>query len=220
MIIDSISDLHGSFPEMQGGDLLIVGGDMTSNDSFPAWKQFFDWIEPLKYRKKVVIAGNHDNYCVHWSTARTFTNEELEEMEVKESFDYLCDSMIEFEGLKIWGSPWTRRFHGQNPKCAAFTLVTDHELHEKFNLIPENIDILVTHSPVYGVLDFSNRGGSLGSTALREHVMHRVKPKIHVCGHIHEGGGKTLVIDDITYINAAHMNECYDPTNKATRIII
>ena len=32
MIIDCISDLHGFFPKLEGGDLLIIAGDLTARD--------------------------------------------------------------------------------------------------------------------------------------------------------------------------------------------
>lgn len=32
MIIDCISDLHGQYPQLEGGDLLIVAGDLTARD--------------------------------------------------------------------------------------------------------------------------------------------------------------------------------------------
>ena len=57
MIVDCIADLHGSFPELEGGDLLIVAGDFTSNDSEKAWCDFEQWIYPLRYKEKVIIAG-------------------------------------------------------------------------------------------------------------------------------------------------------------------
>lgn len=31
MIIDFISDTHGHYPELEGGDLLIVAGNPTAN---------------------------------------------------------------------------------------------------------------------------------------------------------------------------------------------
>ena len=64
-----------------------------------------------------------------------------------------------------------------------------------------DVDILVTHSPPYGILDVSNKGNYCGSKALLKEV-HRIKPKLHLFGHIHEARGNTK-INQIIYCNVA-----------------
>src|SRR5271165_4742918 len=132
MIIDCIADLHGNYPELEGGDLLIVAGDLTKRDSFQEYQEFFKWLLPQKYTRKILIAGNHDNML---KGLFRIPNEETD-------LTYLCDSGTEFETLedqecnfcgtprehspwikcdhtmmcppkvtkkvKIWGSPWTK----------------------------------------------------------------------------------------------------------------
>ena len=67
MKITAISDLHGEFPKLPGGDLLIVAGDCTSNDNIHAWNDFFNWLDDQKYTRKILVAGNHDNFCKQWA---------------------------------------------------------------------------------------------------------------------------------------------------------
>ena len=209
MIIDCISDLHGSYPALDGGDLLIVAGDLTARDYLGELILFADWLERQDYKKKIVVAGNHDNL--------------LQEKRIDfDPAEYLCDSGTEFEGLTIWGSPWTRYFEGMNPSCCAFTKNTEEELAEKWRLIPSGIDILVTHSPPAGILDQTERKYRVGSTALREQLL-RIKPRLHVFGHIHEAHGQDREEwgnkdGSTTYVNAAHMNRDYKPVNKPIRI--
>lgn len=210
MIIDCVSDLHGKFPVLSGGDLLIVAGDCTSNDSTAAWMAFFSWLEAQNYKKKITVAGNHDNFL----TSCISTTEAAEMgLDHDLDFDYLCDSGTEFGSLKIWGSPWTRSFEGMNPHCKAFTLDTEEQLAEKFALIPHDVDILITHGPPNSVLD---RGGRsmmpLGSFSLFDELdSFRIKPKLHVFGHIHEFGSQFISGNGILFINASYMDECYLP---------
>jgi Icc-related predicted phosphoesterase len=210
MIIDCIADLHGYYPKLDGGDLLIVAGDLTANDSIQGYDKFFDWLALQNYTKKIYISGNHDNMI--------FNNKRSTPKFCDAT--YLCDSGTEFEGLKIWGSPWTKRFDGMNPKCMAFTVDTDEELAEKWKSIPKNIDILITHSPSQGVLDETVRCENVGSESL-------IKPminsgcRLHVFGHIHEAYGKFYnPILGITYVNASHVSERYEPVNKPVRVIL
>jgi hypothetical protein len=53
MIIDCISDLHGYLPKLEGGDLLIVCGDLTAYNKPKQYEEFFLWLKKQKYRKKV-----------------------------------------------------------------------------------------------------------------------------------------------------------------------
>lgn len=220
MIIDCISDLHGYYPKLEGGDLLIVAGDLTASDQPSQYIQFMTWLMHQKYKKKILIAGNHDN-----EIEKRFMH-----FDENSGCNYLFDSGTEFEGLKIWGSPWTKTFPGMNPRCKAFTVDTEEELGEKFSLIPDDIDILVTHSPPYGILDeieedtkLGRRDFHVGSQFLRNTILsvdRLPKLKLHVFGHIHEHGGKMLDMPITKFVNASHVNERYEPVYKPIRVIL
>lgn len=253
MIIDCISDLHGNYPQLDGGDLLIVAGDLTGKDTLEEHCDFKIWLHAQDYKKKIVVAGNHDNHFIGtpsdplvFSTYNTNTGEQ------KSYADYLCDSGTEFEciddkleyteyysielgyiysdflelqkkKIKIWGSPWTLAFEGMNPKCKAFTCNTEEELAAKFALIPDDVDILVTHSPPWGYFDHVE-STPVGSQSLLK-VIQTIRPKLCVFGHIHEGGGGETQLSywsdkpKITKIvNSSHVNEHYKPVNKPIRI--
>lgn len=213
MIIDCISDLHGCKPALQGGHLLIVAGDLTARDTKSEYVLFNDWIRVQDYNKIIIIGGNHDSY--------------LEKNAVEERFFsvgcYLEDSGTEFKGLKIWGSPWTPTFcdwHFMKDRGA--------QIKEKWDLIPSDTDILITHGPPYGILDhveFSSRGNKYkhaGCEELRTAV-ERIQPRLHVFGHIHENPGQMVLKctpKDVLCVNATIMNEHYEPVNKPIRIIL
>ena|SRR5437868_5889889 len=239
MIIDCISDLHGHFPELPGGDLLIVAGDLTARDTPIEYQTFKAWLLGQNYKKKIVIAGNHDGY-IEKATC--------ESLWVMPGLEYLCDSGTEYEFeieieedhkfrgtisykvkkiLKIWGSPWTKTFPGINPKCCAFTIPfgCDDEDHisDQWNLIPEDTDILITHCPPFGIFDsvqdfYSGNCIETGSVSLRNKVMSLPNLKLHVFGHIHEHGGKVLDTTICKFVNASHVNENYKPVNGFVRI--
>ncbi len=204
MIIDCIADLHGHYPKLDGGDLLIVAGDLTACDKYEQYVDFFYWLMEQDYRKKIFISGNHDN--MRMSQLDWFNAE------------YLCDSGTEFEGLKVWGSPWSLTFPGINPKCTAFT-GTEEVLAEKFELIPHDTDILITHGPPKWILDKTVKGERVGSESLFRWLESRGDLKLIVFGHIHESYGKTTY-DDADVFNCSHVNERYEPVNAPVRVIL
>ncbi len=229
MIIDAISDLHGHYPKLEGGDLLIVAGDLTGSDNPFEYEDILEYLTNQNYTKVILIAGNHDNIL-----------ENMIDPFLEKNLIYLRDSGTEFEGLKIWGSPWTKTFKGINPKCKAFTCDTEEELADKWAIIPDDIDILITHTPPFGILDqakkfdypakntklgyfLNGQFQHVGSKSLSDYVGHmETPPKLWIWGHIHEAYGKDGAIREkpCIMINASQVNERYKPVNKPVRVVL
>jgi Icc-related predicted phosphoesterase len=220
MKITALSDMHGELPELEGGDLLIIAGDCTSNDSVRAWKVFYEWFEKMSklYRKSILVAGNHDNFLKNIACEKDRDEFYQKGYIQKEFYEYLCDEGVEFEGLKIWGSPWSLWFPEIHPECAAFT-GNERHLENYFDKIPDDIDILITHSPPWGILDINKHKHECGSFALRSNIF-RVKPKIHIFGHIHEQGGKTVDLATTKFYNVSIMDADYEPVNNPTNLTL
>lgn len=212
MKITCISDLHGEAPDLPGGDLLIVAGDLTGNDSLKGWNGYFKWLKAQNYRKKVFIAGNHDGFL---KSVISTTESKAMQLWRDEGFEYLFDSGTEFEGLKIWGAPWTPEFCDWH-----FMLPRGPALKEKWDLIPNDTDILITHGPAYGILDgvarYKMNIEKVGCEELRKAV-ERIKPKLHVFGHLHLDGCQKVLLKNPGYgdenntlcVNAAFLDDDY-----------
>lgn len=246
IIIDCIADLHGELPDLKGGDLLIVAGDLTATDSVEDYIDFKNWILPYagasgskgespRYSKIIIIGGNHDNRIQNKRDGF-----DLYFAKDKSSpIAYLEDSGTEFEGLKIWGSPWTRTFEGMNPRCKAFTLDTEEELAKKWALIPDDVDILVTHSPAAGLRDLLAPRADEKDAGIRKSVgsmslLRRIgyidrdgdgKRRLLVCGHIHGSRGTAHYYswkhdrNNWKIVNASYVNDVFEPYKEPIRII-
>lgn len=165
-----------------------------------------DWLKDQPAKHKIAIAGNHD-FCLEQEPFARFM--------FGQSITYLQDSSTTVEGLRIWGSPWTMRFGDW-----AFGK-TEEQLEALYSAVPP-CDILITHGPPFGILDQMIRGGgvfrpNIGSRSTLA-LVERLKPKLHVFGHIHEAHG-SVVCDGTTFINAAYCN--HDDTGpKAANDVI
>jgi Icc-related predicted phosphoesterase len=203
--------LHGELPELNGGDLLILAGDYTARGRSKQWESFYQWVQRQNYHKKVMVAGNHDNDLYTNNTARLESCEEF-------GYTYLCDTGTEFEGLKIWGSPWVKVVRSWHEEVKKFGFASDIALKNKFDLIPDGLDILVTHGPPLHILDTNAWGLPCGSMCLQNIVLEK-KPKIHIFGHIHERHGHEEH-GGTKFFNVAIMNENYEAVNKPTIITL
>ncbi len=217
VIIDCVSDLHGYYPKLEGGDLLIVAGDLTAKHTEKEWHEFSTWMNDQKYEKIIFIAGNHDTMIEKWDHEQDAEGYKGPVSDPNDRIEYLCDSGTEFEGLKIWGSPWSPWFSGINPKCTAFT-GNEEDLSKAYEKIPSDTDILITHTPPYGILDKCKKG-HVGSESLRNQ-MFRIKPKLLIFGHIHECGGTKIDLVSTICVNASIVNERYEHVNKPIQVIL
>lgn len=207
MKITFISDTHTRHRELllPEGDLLVHAGDiMNSGYSKHEVRDFCEWFSQQAYEHKVFIAGNHDRIFEIDSVEATLLVRE------HKNIAYLEDSLVDLEGVKIYGSPWQPEFYNW-----AFNIPRgSKEMEEKWELIPQETDILITHGPPQGHLDISGapwNQGDLGCSLLRERI-EEVKPKIHVFGHIHGSYGYKFH-NGTHFINASVLNERYELVN-------
>jgi Icc-related predicted phosphoesterase len=94
-----------------------------------------------------------------------------------------------------------------------FNVERGPEIKRKWDLIPDNVDVLLTHGPPRGHGGRAKSGVDAGCADLLD-ACARVKPLVHVFGHIHEDYG---VSEDAhtKYINASTCTIRYEPRNPA-----
>ncbi|WP_166261902.1 metallophosphatase domain-containing protein [Marinobacter salicampi] len=202
MRIVMISDTHSMHRQVKvpDGDLLIHAGDCLGVGTLEEVEDLNDWLGTLPHRHKVVIAGNHD-WCFQ-------TDPEAARQRLTEAV-YLEDSGTTIEGLKLWGSPWTPVFFDW-----AFNLERGDALAERWARIPDDTEVLITHGPPAGILDKVSNGShdeSVGCADLLAAV-ERVRPRLHVFGHIHEGYGRHET-EATAFINASTCLASLKPLN-------
>lgn len=212
--ITFISDTHQKHGlltnDLIGGDIIIHAGDiMTSGYYETEVKRFCEWFSKLdNYEHKIFIAGNHDRLA---EDNPNLFNRIVDEYP---NITYLQDNYIVIDGIKIYGTPWQPEFYNW-----AFNLPRNGAgLQSKWQDIPEDTDILITHGPPNKILDYVAQSRyHAGCEELLDRLM-VIKPKINVFGHIHQGYGATDV-NGTQYINASVLNEEYQYTNNPVNIL-
>jgi Icc-related predicted phosphoesterase len=203
MKIVAFSDIHGQYRNKElrewfdkhPGDLLLFAGDAQCGTSDNC-KHFLIWMNSLPYKQKILVFGNHDG---DWENT----------MEISYKYKTLTvlhDSFTIVDGIKIYGTPWSRKFGDW------FFMLPEENLAPLFDAIPDDTNILLTHSPAFGIRDMTRRGEAAGSTNLRKRIGELKELKLHVSGHIHESYG-TEVSNGVTHINASVLNEIYEVAN-------
>ena len=212
-ISDTHTKHHDVTPDLPEGDIIIHSGDCTNVGKDYELLNFLDWFGSLPYKHKIFIAGNHD-FCFE-PTLSAFppVYPDIAQEFKDKGIIYLMDQMVEVEGLKIYGSPWQPRFYDW-----AFNVNRGDEIAQKWAGIPEGLDILITHGPAFGILDSTIGGMRVGCEELYKKVF-GVKPKYHICGHIHFGYGMRE-LDGVTFINASSLGEDYNYHNKPVQFYL
>jgi Icc-related predicted phosphoesterase len=233
--ITAISDTHNHHKKISkllpGGDILIHSGDFTSIGRKHEVENFIDWFGKQPYLYKVFIAGNHDlvfdreilyreksAYFEGLSFDTPLSNGKPDWLkkllsELPDGTFYLENTNVVIDGIKIWGSPYTPSFG----VGWAFNLPRGYPLNQLWKEIPEDTDILVTHTPIYGHNDRTlNTNTNAGCSDLYFRLMN-INPCLHIHGHIHEGYGATIMKkadSNIETINASICTLSRDGVNN------
>jgi Icc-related predicted phosphoesterase len=209
MLICIISDTHSKHKHLRNlpqADIIIHCGDITSMGYEYEIRNFLQWFNKLDYAYKIFIAGNHD-----W----LFENKSLLAKQlIPRGIIYLEDSGVEINGIKFWGSPVSKPFNNW-----AFNR-PEEKLAEHWKAIPDDTDVLITHTPPYGIFDWSVYDNiHTGSESLYFEIVNRLKLKYACWGHIHSGYG-IKTIENTTFINASNLDEKYNCVNEPILINI
>ncbi|CDM31440.1 Metallophosphoesterase domain [Penicillium roqueforti FM164] len=196
-----ISDTHNTQTDVHDGDILIHAGDLTQSGSFQELQDSITWLRSLPHPTKIVIAGNHDLLLdsarddvsgraaseraqIDWGDIIYLENEEV---------TIYCPNGRQ---LRVYGSPYSCR-HGN----WAFQYPRNQDVWA--GSVPDGIDVLITHGPPLAHLDLLKYGCSYLLQTLW-----RIRPRLHVFGHIHEGSGTELMLFD-------RLQEAYEGTVAA-----
>ena len=197
MKILHLSDTHGCHCRLRNlsdADVVVHSGDFTMTGSEREAIDFLNWFCDLPFAHKIFICGNHDD-CLYGANIDGLDS----------NVHYLCNSGVEIDGVKFYGVPM---FMGD---C-----VTDRQA-KNIAKIPADIDVLITHTPAYGILDFDD-GINYGS----EEILSRISElhlKAHLFGHIHAQHG-VAEQNGIIFSNGAIMSTDYTTLSQPNLIDI
>ena len=195
LVLAATSDLHGYLEgiqevcETRKVDILVIAGDIEPADPFvskPYWfeRKFFPLVRKLGC-EVVAIPGNHD----FWLSAKYISISRNEKNDYPKNFHLLIDEEINIRGIQFYGTPWVPIINGT--WCFE---EEDDDLIDRFNMIPEGLDVLISHSPPmlrHKVIDVSLDNPTecqrhFGSKSLTKAIAAK-QPKVVLCGHIHSG---------------------------------
>ncbi|KAI8936804.1 hypothetical protein NX059_006045 [Plenodomus lindquistii] len=207
-----ISDTHNHvLNNVPLGDLLIHAGDLTNGGSVAELQKQIDWLDSLPHKEIVVISGNHDTYL------DTRTRPSLSSVQRRKNLDWRRIHYLQHRRLSLTVDIETPRTNEEN---ATTPLLADDRAQRRIHIygapqipacgpmdvhafqyprgqdawsdtVPDDVDILITHTPPKHHLDLALSQG-LGCEHLLGEVA-RIRPTLHVFGHVHWGAGKTVV---------------------------
>lgn len=217
----AVSDMHGNLDNicLDNVDIALFAGDIAPLNGRGPWhvynqlkwinKNFKSWCEKWPNVEIVFIPGNHDFFpIIKERFGNTLQGHDLS-VHLASNAHMLVDSSIELKGLKIYGTPWVPIIS----HSWAFEAEND-VLKQKFDLIQEELDILITHTPPrFNYIDVSLEYGinsdKFGSHALAEAIFAK-HPRMCFCGHIHSGDHKMNILGDTQVWNVSRVNESYN----------
>ena len=185
---------HNRLVDLPNADIIIHSGDFSFADSVEEAIAFIEWFASLPYKYKIFVAGNHDT-CLYGANLEG----------LPDNCFYLCNSGITIENVN---------FHGMPLFMDDFVSGDyDRNLHK----IPANTDVLITHQPPHGILDFASNI-HYGDVLLLQKIL-EIKPTYHLFGHIHDAYG-IVANKHTTFVNASVVDENYQLSNKSVLLEI
>jgi 3',5'-cyclic AMP phosphodiesterase CpdA len=173
--------------EIPCGDILVHSGDFDwskhsggifrSNNFEEIVQLMNDFFDRFPHKVKIFVAGNHE---------ACFEGKKLQAVQQRlTSAVYLFNSSFSYEGILFYGTPYTPFRLMTNARSF---IRTSRKIAAHWRQIPSKTDVLVTHSPPYGVLDLGVTWSARKMPGLSR-TLYRITPEYScgTCGIIHPG---------------------------------
>lgn len=232
--ICAISDIHGTLIDVPECDILCICGDILpldiqrNNDESIAWLAgpFQKWALEAPCKYVIMIWGNHDWYGDKCCRGGLEGWEQCERLFKRDlgpdpKIHILQDEEKHILGIKFYGTSWC-------PSLRNWAFYGDSEtLKEKFDLIPTDTDVLLTHCPPkfgqQGIVLQQNNWNFLSNfgceelqaileSKFKETMSNNDYKKLYVLsGHIHSGNHSWENKGNVAYMNVSIKDENYEP---------
>ena len=173
--IFAFSDTHGNHRKLQvpeNVDIVICAGDAVEDNLVgDEYDDFIEWFSTLPCKWKIFVPGNHELSFVLGQADGI-----VQRMKEK-GITVLEDAIEDCDGVII-------------ASISDNSSISDED-------IPDDIDIVVTHNPPFGILD-----ENMGSVNILDFIL-KAKPKYHLFGHIHSTAGENVQFGETKCINIA-----------------
>ena len=216
MKITAISDIHGmlSIIKIEPCDVLCICGDIINlNDqrdliaSYKWWTtRFVKWVNEQPCNKVFITPGNHDFfiesvYHDFFSDIPNYTEFKSELSKLTHNkLVLLIDEEYIYGGLKFYGTPWINKISFSRSEWA-FENNNNQKCAKQFDIIPEDVDILLTHDSPINNETLGIKCESLSYDA-------------HFYGHWHSGESDLLK----KQYNCSYLNDMYNVEDKRITI--
>lgn len=206
MRLIATSDTHAPFDPslIPDGDVFVHAGDLMVDGYPDEWKVRVECLAALPHKKKIFVPGNHDFHLMLYPGPALQNLRKAGVTVVGLPGNYHYNTVRLENGMVLFGIPYVVDL----PRWAFNR--TEAEVYEEIMSTPA--DIVVSHAPIFNLLDLAESGAHGGVKAFRDYAKY-YRPNYWIHGHIHEGYGQGLFIQTKVY-NVAMSDRNYRHVNK------
>lgn len=188
------------------GDVFVHAGDFMTSGYPDEWKTLLEWLGDLPHKRKIYVPGNHDFHLLNYPgpALQDLTKIGVKCIGLPGNDNFLHTTLP--NNMKLLGLPFVMGL----PRWA-FNVSEEYLVKYFKKLQHQKYDIIVSHSPMKGVLDEVSVGNNVG-IGLYWDLFKTKSPNYWICGHIHESYGH-VKINDCYFYNVAMCDRNYNHTN-------